>query len=74
MLQGMFHSSEEFRIANDIILFYRPSIAQLRSTFQSRSMARQPIADTDDITEEDKHGLSIVFQELTRLNSTWCKK
>lgn len=70
----MFHSSEEFRIANDMILFYRPTMAQLRQSFQSRLMTRQPVADADDITEEEKQGLSVVFQELTRLNSTWCKK
>lgn len=70
----MFHSSEEFRIANDIILFYRPSLTQLRQSFQSRLMTRQPVADNEDITEEDKQGLTIVFQELTGLNSTWCTK
>lgn len=72
--QGMFHSSEEYRITNDIILFYRPTTAQLRQSFQSRPVLRQPVADVEDITEEDKQGLSVVFQEFTGLNSNWCKK
>lgn len=74
ILQGMFHSSEEFRISNDIILFYRPTTAQLRQSFQLRPMLRQPVADVEDISEEDKQGMSVVFQEFTGLNSTWCTK
>lgn len=70
----MFHSSEEFRIVNDIILFYRPSISQLRQSFEPRLLPRQCIADTTDITEEAKQGLTIVFQELTGLNTLWCTK
>lgn len=69
---GMFHASEEYQILNDIVLYYRPSIHQLNDAFRSRPNA---IADEDDeVTEDDKMGLEIIFHELTGLNSDWCKK
>lgn len=69
---GMFHASEEFQIYNDIVLYYRPSMQQLDNCFKIR---RHVMAnDNDEVTDDDKLGLEIIFHELTGLNSTWCKK
>lgn len=76
----MFANSEEYKITNEIVLFYRPSIQQLRSCFKQPPAVRgltleQPLSDSsDDITDEDKHGLVIIFGELTYLSALWCKK
>lgn len=69
---GMFHASEEFQITNDILLFYRPTIPQMNSAFGTAQVAS--MADDDEVTEDDKQGLEIIFHELTGLNSSWCKK
>lgn len=76
----MFGSSEEYKVTNEVILFYRPSIQQLRNCFRQPPTVRgltleQPLSETsDDITDEDKHGLVIIFGELTCLSALWCKK
>lgn len=70
---GMFHASEEFQILNDIVLFYRPSIQQLNNVFKNQRPNAVPDA-MDEVTDDDKLGLEIIFHELTGLNSTWCKK
>ncbi|XP_055309871.1 nuclear RNA export factor 2 [Sitodiplosis mosellana] len=71
---GMFHASEEYQILNDIVLYYRPSIAQLNNSFKNaRSNAAVP-DDPSDVTEDEKLGLETIFHELTGLNSMWCKK
>lgn len=68
---GMFHSSEEYQILNDIVLYYRPSVAQLNNSFKTvRSIA----VPDDDVTDDEKLGLEIIYHELTGLNSVWCKK
>lgn len=68
---GMFHASEEYQILNDIVLYYRPSATQLNNSFKNN----RAIADnSNDVTEDEKLGLEIIFHELTGLNSTWCKK
>lgn len=69
----MFHASEEYQILNDIVLFYRPSMAQLNSSFK---MPRPNVVvdDPSDVTEDEKVGLEIIFHELTGLNSVWCRK
>lgn len=70
---GMFHASEEFQIQNDIVVFYRPSMAQLNNSFKS---PRPNVVSDEpgDVTEDEKLGLRIIFHELTGLNSTWCQK
>lgn len=70
---GMFHHCEEYQILNDIVVFYRPSMAQLMNSFKT---ARPNVVpdDTSDVTEDDKLGLEIIFHELTGLNGMWCKK
>lgn len=70
---GMFHASEEYQILNDIVVFYRPSVAQLNSSFKTARPNEVP-KDESDVTEDDKLGLEIIFHELTGLNSMWCKK
>lgn len=70
---GMFHSGEEFQIVNDIVLFYRPTIQQINGAFKSSGLAESIDVD-DDVSEDDKQGLEIIFHELTGLNSIWCKK
>lgn len=70
---GMFHGSEEFQIQNDIVLFYRPSMAQLNNSFKSQRPNVFP-DDPSDVTEDEKLGLELIFHELTGLNSMWCKK
>lgn len=70
---GMFHSSEEFQILNDIVLFYRPSVLQLNNSFKTHR-PNVVIDNDDDVTDDDKLGLEIVFHELTGLNGLWCKK
>lgn len=70
---GMFHSSEEFQITNDILLFYRPTILQINNAFKSTGLADAIDVD-DEVSEDDKQGLEIIFHELTGLNSAWCKK
>lgn len=70
---GMFHASEEFQITNDIVLYYRPSRQQLQNAFKS-TMQMETDCDGEEVTEDDKMGLEIIFHELTGLNSDWCKK
>lgn len=70
---GMFHASEEYQILNDIVVFYRPSIAQLNNSFKSARPNEAPPTDSD-VSEDDKLGLETIFHELTGLNSIWCKK
>lgn len=70
---GMFHSSEEYQILNDIVLYYRPSVAQLNNSFKTPRPSAVP-DNPNDVTEDEKLGLEIIFHELTGLNSTWCKK
>lgn len=77
--QGLFGGSEEYRIWNEMILFYRPSIQQLRNSFKQPKPklrgAPMSLPETaDDITDEDKHGLVIIFGELSNLSTLWCKK
>lgn len=70
---GMFHASEEFQITNDIVCFYRPSSLQLKYSFKAiRSNIVED--DDDDITDDEKQGLEIIFHELTTLKGAWCKK
>lgn len=70
---GMFHAKQEYQIQNDIVVFYRPSDTQLMNSFFSKP---RPIAapDNDEVTEDEKAGLEIIFHELTGLNGLWCKK
>lgn len=70
----MFRNSEEFKIHNDIVLYYRPSIQQLRNSFKDTQTVQLNKSKPDEITQEDKQGLIIIFQELTGMNSIWCKK
>lgn len=70
----MFQSSEEFKIVNDMILFYRPTIKQIRNSFVGPMMIRNPLCESTEITDEDKQGLVIIFHELTGLSTVWCKK
>lgn len=70
---GMFHASEEYQILNDIVLYYRPSVAQLNNSFNNPRPNAVP-DDQGDVTEDEKLGLETIFHELTGLNSTWCKK
>lgn len=70
---GMFHSSEEYQIVNDILLLYRPSMAQLTNSFKA-PRPNVVIDEPGDVTEDEKLGLEIIFHELTGLNSVWCKK
>lgn len=70
---GMFHASEEYQILNDIVLYYRPSVAQLSNSFKNLRPNSVP-DDSNDVTEDEKLGLEIIFHELTGLNSTYCKK
>lgn len=70
---GMFHASEEYQILNDIVVFYRPSVAQLNNSFKTVRPNVVP-DDKSEPTDDDKLGLETVFHELTGLNSTWCKK
>lgn len=70
---GMFHASEEYQILNDIVVFYRPSLAQLNRSFQNQRPNVVP-DDPNDVTEDEKLGLEIIFHELTGLNGMWCKK
>lgn len=67
---GMFHAKQEYQIQNDIVLFYRPSETQLMNSFKTP----RPIAAPDEVTEDEKSGLEIIFHELTGLNGLWCKK
>lgn len=70
---GMFHASEEYQILNDIVVFYRPSMAQLNNSFKNPRPNEVP-SNKSDVTEDDKLGLETIFHELTGLNSMWCKK
>lgn len=69
---GMFHASEEYQILNDIVLYYRPSVQQLNNAFKTRPNA--VTEEDEEVTEDDRLGLEIIFHELTGLNSDWCKK
>lgn len=69
----MFHASEEYQILNDIVLFYRPSMAQLNCSFKT-PRPNVVIDEPSEVTEDEKMGLEIIFHELTGLNSTWCRK
>lgn len=72
---GMFHASEEYHILNDIVLFYRPSVAQLNNSFKTPSPnAIAGAEDNGDVSDDEKTGLEIIFHELTGLNGVWCRK
>lgn len=70
---GMFHASEEYQILNDIVLFYRPSMAQLDKSFKTSHTPAIP-DDNGEVTDDEKAGLEIIFHELTGLNRLWCRK
>lgn len=70
---GMFHACEEYQIINDIVLYYRPSMAQLSNAFQTDRPNVIPECPSE-ITDDEKLGLEIIFHELTGLNGQWCKK
>lgn len=70
---GMFHASEEYQILNDIVLYYRPSVAQLNDSFKTQRPNVVP-DDLSEVTEDEKTGLEIIYHELTGLNTTWCRK
>lgn len=69
---GMFHAKQEYQIQNDIVLFYRPSETQLMNSFKTPRPIAAP--DNDEVTDDEKSGLEIIFHELTGLNGLWCKK
>lgn len=74
---GMFQHSKEFKILNDISLFYRPSAVQVENAFRFQSKEGESSETSDSIeivTNEDKLGLITILNDLTGLSSVWCRK
>lgn len=98
--QGMFGCCVEYRISNEQVLIYRPSIMQLnqafpanhrdsmqtpdvsritasnRVVFCSQNQITKPLffcsIAQDVVSQDDKDGMVIMFQELSNLVPLWC--
>lgn len=73
LFQGLFKNSDEYRIINEMVLFYRPSMKQLSDAFKIPSTPKMnPFSEA--ITAEDQKCMLIVLHDLTGLLPSWCKK
>lgn len=70
---GLFKNSAEYRIINEIVLFYRPSNKQINS-YNVPMGVQKGNAQTELVTEDDEKCLMIIFNDLTGLVPGWCKK
>lgn len=72
LLQGLFRNSAEYRIINEIALFYRPSAMQLDQAFKSLPVLKTNVPEP--LSADDQRCLLIVFNDLTGLDPAWSRK
>lgn len=70
---GLFKNSAEYRIINEIVLFYRPSVKQINS-YNVPINAPKTNAQPEPVSEDDEKCLMIIFNDLTGLVPGWCRK